>query len=81
MIISVHIDNMKDAERFSAALRNYPADITLKADQYCVDPKSILGVLAIMYSAHNNMLLDTGSTAEADLPRLMVDIGAYIRKE
>lgn len=79
MILSVHIDNMKEAEQFSAVLRNYAGDITLKADQYCVDPRSILGVLAIMYSAHNNMVLDTGDTPEGDLIRLQADVAPYLQ--
>ena len=48
MLINVKINSMKDAEHFSNIVRRYPAEITLKADQFCVDPKSAMGVLAIL---------------------------------
>ena len=50
MLIKIHVDSMKDAERLSAICREHSEEILLRADHFCVDPKSTLGVLAIMYS-------------------------------
>ena len=52
MLINVKINSMKDAEHFSNIVRRYPAEITLKADKFCVDPKSALGVLAMAGLKH-----------------------------
>ena len=60
MLIKIHVDSMKDAERLSAICREHSEEILLRADHFCVDPKSTLGVLAIMYSARDSMQLDTG---------------------
>ena len=77
MTIKVHIDSMKDAEHFSNILRDYSEEFTLNAGKFCVDPKSALGVLAIMYSAHNNITLDTGDMADTEIPKLAQAISAY----
>lgn len=80
MLINVKIDGMKDAEHFSNIVRRYPAEITLRADKFCVDPKSALGVLAILYSARDNMVLDTGDMDDGDIPKLVRDIQNYIKE-
>ena len=80
MLINVKIDGMMDAEHFSNFVRRYPAEITLKADKFCVDPKSALGVLAILYSARDNMVLDTGDMDDGDIPKLVRDIQNYIKE-
>ena len=77
MLINVKINSMKDAEHFSNIVRRYPAEITLKADKFCVDPKSALGVLAILYSARDNMMLDTGDMDDGEIPQLVRDIKDY----
>ena len=79
MLINVKINSMKDAEHFSI-VRRYPAEITLKADKFCVDPKSALGVLAILYSARDNMMLDTGDMDDGEIPQLVRDIKDYIKE-
>ena len=80
MLINVKINSMKDAEHFSNIVRRYPAEITLKADKFCVDPKSALGVLAILYSARDNMMLDTGDMDDGEIPQLVRDIKDYIKE-
>lgn len=79
MLINIKINSMKDAEHFSNIIRRYPAEITLKADKFCVDPKSALGVLAILYSSRDNMVLDTGDMEDRDIPSLVRDIQSYIK--
>lgn len=79
MLINIKINSMKDAEHFSNIVRRYPAEITLKADKFCVDPKSALGVLAILYSSRDNMVLDTGDMEDHDIPSLVRDIQSYIK--
>ena len=64
----------------SNIVRRYPAEITLKADKFCVDPKSALGVLAILYSARDNMMLDTGDMDDGEIPQLVRDIKDYIKE-
>lgn len=80
MLINVKINSMKDAEHFSNIVRRYPAEITLKADKFCVDPKSALCVLAILYSARDNMMLDTGDMDDGEIPQLVRDIKDYIKE-
>ena len=53
----------------------------LRSEKYHIDPKSTLGILAMMYSARDHMFLDTGSLEESDLPRFLQAIDGYIVKE
>ncbi len=81
MIIHVHIDNMKDAERLSMICRAFDQEIYLRSEKLCTDPKSTLGILAMMYSAKENIYMDTGDMGEEDLKRLMREIGDYITED
>ena len=81
MTIKIHIDGMKAAEHFSNIVRRYEEEITLRSGKFCVDPKSALGVLAILYSARDNILLDTGDMEDGKIPRLVKDIAPYICAE
>lgn len=78
MTIKVHIDSMKDAEHFSNIVRRYSAEVTLHAGKFCVDPKSALGVLALLYSARNNIVLDTGDMSDTEIPELIDEIESFI---
>ena len=80
MLINVKINSMPEAEHFSNIVRRYPAEITLKADKFCVDPKSALGVLAILYSARDNIVLDTGDMEDAEIPHLVRDLKDFIKE-
>ena len=51
MNIEINTLGLKNAEKFSAICQDYPFQIYLRSGQFCVDPKSMLGVLAIFYSA------------------------------
>ena len=71
MLIKIHVDSMKDAERLSAICREHSEEILLRADHFCVDPKSTLGVLAIMYSARDSMQLDTGDMGDIAIKKFI----------
>ncbi len=81
MTIKVQINSMKEAEHFSNIIRRFPEEITLHAGKFCVDPKSALGVLAILYSARDNMELDTGDMEDTKIPALVKEISEYLRSD
>ena len=81
MTIHVHVDTMKAAETLSAICKNFPGEMSLRSEKYCIDPESTLGILAMMYSARDQMYLDTGSLQEQDLPEFLAAIDSYIVKE
>ena len=80
MNIPIHIDSMKSAEQFSTICKAFPNEFFLRADQFCVDPKSTLGILAMMYSAKNQLVLDTGDLDDAGIPAFLQAIDSYIIK-
>ena len=69
---------MKSAEHLCSICKEYPEEIRLRSGVYDVDPKSPLGVLALMYSARNQMYLDTGDLPETSLKRFLKSISAYM---
>ena len=81
MNIHVRVDSMKAAEQLSAICKNFPGAMTLRSEKYSIDPESTLGILAMMYSARDQMYLDTGSLAEASVPDFLQAIDSYIVKE
>ncbi len=81
MSIHIHVDSMKAAEKLSSICKEFGNDIFLRSEKFHVDPKSTLGILAMMYSARDHMFLDTGSMEEKDIPRFLDAIGEYIDKE
>ena len=81
MNIHIHVDTMKDAERLSHICKEYENEVYLKSDKFCVDPKSTLGILAMMYSARDNMYLDTGDLGDRELPKFLKAVDSYIVKD
>lgn len=81
MIVHIQVESMKAAEQLSGICKNYSEELFLRSDKFCIDPKSTLGILAMMYSARNEMYLDTGAVGEKDLPKLMKEIDHYLVKE
>ena len=81
MLIKIHVDSMKDAERLSAICREHSEEILLRADHFCVDPKSTLGVLAIMYSARDSMQLDTGDMGDIAIKKFIKELADYLPDE
>lgn len=81
MIIHIHVDSMKAAERLSSICKDYDNDFFLRSEKFCIDPKSTLGIMAMMYSVRNRMFLDTGALNEADLAKFLQEIDSYLVKE
>ena len=79
MNIEISILGLKNAERFSAICREYPDTLYLRSGEYCVDPKSMLGVLAIFYSADAPVYIDTGSMDQETLARFQKEIEQYTK--
>ncbi|MBQ9944748.1 MAG: hypothetical protein IJO67_10360 [Clostridia bacterium] len=80
MKIHVHIDSMKAAEHFSGICKDFPEEILLRSEKFCVDPKSTLGILAMMYSARDTMYIDTNDMDDERIPDLANAIKAYIKE-
>jgi len=81
MSIRIRVDSMRAAEEFSEICKGFPNGLSLRSGQYRIDPKSTLGLLALMYSAKNEMYLDTGDLEDRQMPRFLQAIDAYTVKE
>ncbi len=81
MTIHVTVGSMKEAERLSDILKDYPNEMALRADRFCVDPKSTLGILAMMYSARDKMYLDTGDIEDSEMATFLKKIDSFIVEE
>lgn len=80
MIIHIHVDSMNAAERLSNICKSYDNEFFLRSDKFCIDPKSTLGIMAMMYSVRNRMFLDTGVMGEGDLEKFLQEIDSYLVK-
>jgi hypothetical protein len=60
MFINIKVENMREAEQLSYICNQFPYEMYLRANKYCADPKSTLGVLAMMYNDKANLIMDTG---------------------
>ena len=81
MIVHIHVDSMKAAEQLAGICKGYACEMCLRSEKYCVDPKSTLGILAMMYSSRDQMLLDTGSMPDKDVPAFLNTIASYVITE
>ncbi len=81
MIIHIHVNSMKDAEHLSSICKDYPNELFLRSEKFCIDPKSTLGILAMMYSARDTMYLDTGDLGDRELPKFLKAVDSYIVKD
>ena len=81
MIIHIHVDSMKAAERLSNICKEYDNEFFLRSEKFCIDPKSTLGIMAMMYSVRNRMFLDTGTLDEESLNRFLREIDSSLVKE
>ena len=72
---------MKAAERLSNICKEYNNQFFLRSEKFCIDPKSTLGIMAMMYSVRNRMFLDTGDLNEADLSKFLQEIDSYLVSE
>lgn len=78
MTIHIHVDSMKAAEHLSSICKDYPNELFLRSEKFCIDPKSTLGILAMMYSARDSMYLDTGDLEDTQIPRFVNALSDYI---
>lgn len=69
---------LKEAEKFSNILNKFPGDINLKSGEYCIDGKSMMGILAVMYCAKEDIYLDAVELGDEALQDLCDEIQAYI---
>lgn len=80
MTIHIRVDSMKAAEQLSNICKEYPNELFLRSEKFCVDPKSTLGILAMMYSARDGMYLDTGDLEDQQMSEFIERLGSYIVK-
>ena len=78
MLIPIRVDSMKAAEDLSNICKQFPEEIFLRSHVYCIDPKSTLGILAMMYSAKDEMTLDTANMSQADAEKLRAALEGFI---
>lgn len=81
MKIHIHVDSMKAAEHLSSICKDFSDELYLRSEKFCIDPKSTLGILAMMYSARDDMYLDTGDLEDRNIPKLLKAIESYIVKD
>ena len=81
MKIRIMADSMQDAEALSAACAKFKGEILLKAGKYCVDAKSSLGFLALMYSVKDQMYLDPAGLDGGECEKLVRAIREYVIEE
>ncbi len=80
MKIHIHVDTMKAAEQLSAICKDFTDEVLLRSEKFCIDPKSTLGILAMMYSARDTMYIDTNTMEDETIPKFVQAIEAYITK-
>ena len=78
MNIHIHVDSMKAAEKLSSICKEFGNDISLRSGKFHIDPKSTLGILAMMYSARDGMTLDTADMPDADAEKLRAALQDFV---
>lgn len=81
MKIHIHVESMKAAEQLSNICKRFTDEVLLRSEKFCIDPKSTLGILAMMYSARDTMFIDTNDMEDEKIPELISAIEHYIVKE
>ena len=71
---------LKEAEKFSNILNQFPGDINLKSGEYCIDGKSMMGILAVMYCAKEDIYLEVNELSDAEIEKLCKNIVDYIEQ-
>ena len=64
--------NAREASKLSVLLKNYSCEALLKAGQYCIDGKSVLGILSIMEAEPENVQLEINELPD----ELQTELGA-----
>ncbi len=79
MLIKIKKDiGLKEAEKFSNILNKFPGDINLKSGTYCIDGKSMMGVLAVSYCAKEDIFLEAVELDDMEMNELCKAIVDYI---
>lgn len=81
MNIKVKLDSMKAAERLSNVCKAFPYELNLRAGAASADPKSTLGVLAMMYANRRDLRLDTGDMPDDVMSEFTSNISPFLMKE
>ena len=81
MDIRVKIDSMKAAERLSQVCKGFPYELNLRAGVASADPKSTLGVLAMMYADRRNLRLDTGDMPDEVMSEFTSNLTPFLMRE
>jgi len=81
MKIHVRVDSMKAAEQLSSICKDYSYELYLRSEKFCIDPKSTLGILAMMYSARDEMYLDTAEMPDVEVPLFLEKLEAFLYKD
>lgn len=79
MIIGINVGSMREAERLSRVCNQFPYEMYLRAKKFCADPKSTLGVLAMMYADRDNMTIDTGDMPDEVIMDFSEALSDYIK--
>ncbi len=79
MNIKVQVDNMREAEKLSYLCNQFPYEMYLRANKFCADPKSTLGVLAMMYQDKTNLIIDTGDMPDDVIMDFSEKLGGFIK--
>ncbi|MEF9896461.1 MAG: hypothetical protein RSJ41_10905 [Clostridia bacterium] len=79
MNIKIQVDNMRDAEKLSYICNGFPFEMFLRANKFCADPKSTLGILAMMYTDKNNLIIDTGDMPDEQQKNFVKKIADFVR--
>lgn len=80
MLIPIDVSVLPNAEKFSSICCKYSDEFYLRSGQYCINPRSMLGVLAIFYSTKSDVAIDTGDMDDETIEKFKADIADYIRK-
>ena len=64
--------NAREASKLSVLLKSYSCEALLKAGQYCIDGKSVLGILSIMEAEPENVQLEINELPD----ELQAELGA-----
>ncbi len=80
MRIPIRAESMRQAEEISLACREAKGDLVLRAGRYCVDPRLTMGILAMMYTEPDQMVIETGDMEEAEAAHLREALAPYTEK-
>ena len=69
--------NASEAKKLSHILKDYSCEALLKTKKYCIDGKSILGILSIMEAEPNDITLVINELSEEFFPELVSKLSPF----